>query len=989
MASEQILNSPGILEREIDQSQPSPTGPIGVPAGVIGTANKGPAFVPVVIGNIGEFTNTFGGLDIHKPGTYAANEWLNNRTALTYLRVLGAGSDAENASTGETLNAGLSVLPDVSTRVPGRHTGMVQFLTQQGNVASQEIAMPMFTDNDSFSGGTANVVRGIILLTTGSRAMVQSGNASSVAAFVGAGPNDLATVVNGQFKLIISSSNLNVTTDGNAGVAIYSASFDPNDQNYFGKILNKDPKQFATRQHLLYADFAVDAEVLSSSYAAMLSGSSDVINPVSNRTYINAFGSFKSRYKTAKTSMFISQPFGTKEYDLFYFEAMDDGAYANTLTKITITNLHASLDPANKYGTFTVQVRAFDDTDTNMNVLETYPGCTLDPQSDHYIGKLIGDRKVFFNFDVEDSEKRVVATGKYANVSKYIRVQIVEEVERAILPQTILPFGFRGVELLKTNDAMGDKVTKFPRLAGVLGAQNTITGSVLPPIPFRFKVTRGEVPTTQTFIGQPGSTEVTNPNFCWGVKFERNDNPTNANLSSEPNALISACTKLLGIAQLDTVVTGSGADTFNNNKFTLARVALSNGAITDLTSSVTDHMREAAYIRNATVNSTDYTIVDQGAAKPRLTLASLLQSGSAATFNQFSHYAKFSTFMHGGFDGVNFLDQDAVRMNDKISSFDALGGAEQSYVSPGLASNMGGVGQKNSTVASYRKAIDIMTDKMTVNVNVLTIPGIRDSFITDYAAQKVKEYGLAFYIMDVPSYDDAQNRLYDTLVKPSVNRTANAFDTRAIDNNYVATYFPDVSIDDTTNKRRVRVPASVAALGAVGFNDRVAYPWFAPAGFNRAALDDVKSVVVRLNTADRDRLSNSRINPIATFPRAGFVIYGQKTLQVAKTSLNRVNVRRLLLEVKRIVMSVANGIVFEQNTQATRALFVKSTNEQLGLIQVQSGLDDFNVIMDDTNNSVEDAAANRLNGRIVLVPSRTVEFIGIDFIVSNSGVEFK
>jgi phage tail sheath protein FI len=243
--------------------------------------------------------------------------------------------------------------------------------------------------------------------------------------------------------------------------------------------------------------------------------------------------------------------------------------------------------------------------------------------------------------------------------------------------------------------------------------------------------------------------------------------------------------------------------------------------------------------------------------------------------------------------------------------------------------------------------------------------------------------------MDIPSYDDNGNRLYDTTVRPSVNKTANIFDARAIDNNYAGTYFPDVSIDDTVNKRRVRVPASVAAISAIGFNDRVAYPWFAPAGFNRAALDNVKSVAVRLNTADRDRLSNSRINPIATFPRAGFVIYGQKTLQVAKTSLNRVNVRRLLLEVKRLIIAIANSITFEQNTQATRNLFVKSAREQLGLITAQAGLDDFNVIMDSTNNSAEDEAANKLNGRIVIVPTKSVEMIGIDFIITRSGVEFR
>jgi hypothetical protein len=243
--------------------------------------------------------------------------------------------------------------------------------------------------------------------------------------------------------------------------------------------------------------------------------------------------------------------------------------------------------------------------------------------------------------------------------------------------------------------------------------------------------------------------------------------------------------------------------------------------------------------------------------------------------------------------------------------------------------------------------------------------------------------------MDIPSYDDSGNRLYDdSSAKPSVKKTVDIFDSRAIDNNYSTTYFPDVFIDDATNIRRIKVPASVAALGALGFNDRVSYPWFAPAGFNRAALDFVTNVAVRLNVSDRDRLYDSRINPIATFPRLGYVIYGQKTLQVSKSALDRVNVRRLLLEVKRIIIGIANRIVFEQNTPAVRNNFVSNAVFQLSLIQTQAGIEAFQVVMNETNNTQEDVDLNKLNGRIVVVPTRAIEYIAIDFIITNAGVQF-
>jgi phage tail sheath protein FI len=184
------------------------------------------------------------------------------------------------------------------------------------------------------------------------------------------------------------------------------------------------------------------------------------------------------------------------------------------------------------------------------------------------------------------------------------------------------------------------------------------------------------------------------------------------------------------------------------------------------------------------------------------------------------------------------------------------------------------------------------------------------------------------------------------------------------------------------------VPASVAALSALGFNDKVSYPWFAPAGFNRAALDFVSNVAVRLNVADRDALYEARINPIATFPRLGYVIYGQKTLQINKSALDRVNVRRLLLEVKRIIIGIAQKLVFEQNTPAVRNKFVADASFQLSLIQAQAGIEAFQVVCNESNNTQSDIDLNKLNGRIVVVPTRVVEYIALDFIITNSGVQF-
>lgn len=997
--AEQTFRSPNFFEREIDQSAREVGGPIGTPAGLIGTSLKGPAFFPITVATFSEFIAKFGNLDFRRYAPYAANEFLKHRSALTFMRVLGAGSNesvgdiAKTQLTDRVKNAGFFVTGTAASNDNlGRHMGCVQFLVAQHNFSVEETwGYPIFTDNDSFGPNSGSIVRGMILMASGARILVMSGAAAVPGNVNGSNPTDAANVNSDRFKLIISSTlgSAYGNADGQPGLRIFSASMNPSDDDYFGKLLNRDPEKFSSEQHVLYADFAVDAQLASASQVAVLSGSNFQSSNSGEPSFKmrDLFGQFDTRYRSPRSTWFISQPFGRTEYDLFYFEALDDGEYANKLYKISISNIRASLDDSRPYGTFTVLIRNWNDSDTNQDVLETFPNCTLDPQSDNYIARVIGDKKIYFNFDAEsDTERRFVVNGKYGNRSSLVRVIVNENVEKKLVPTKALPFGFRGPELLKTNDTLTDGAASSYRLGGV--NVGNLSASILPPLPFRFKVTRGDVQQSG-FVGQPGATELANGSLFWGVKYERTTDPLNSNISSERNNLLDAYSKMLGLAKLDVLVTGSGADTQGNNKFTLAKVALSNAALTELTASVNDHMREAAYMRDATLDSTDYTIKDPTLANRRLTFGTLVSLTSSVEFNRFTQYMKFTNMMYGGFDGVNILDKDARRMNDKASSFDAGGGAETTYVAPGLRYNPNGTGPTNNTVASYLQASTVMLNSMVSSINILAVPGIREPYITDQIAAKAKSYGLALYLMDLVPYDDSNSRLYDdSTIKPDVEKTIAQFEGRGIDNSYTATYFPDVFINDVVNSRRVKVPSSIASMAALALNDRVAYPWFAPAGFNRAALDFVTNVPVRLSVDDRDKLYDSRINPIATFPRQGFVIFGQKTLQIKKSSLDRVNVRRMLLEIKRVIVGVASRLVFEQNVPDVRNKFIEESGAFVALVQAQQGIETFKIIMDDTNNSQEDKDLNRLNGKVIVVPTRAIEFISIDFVITNSGVQF-
>lgn len=1060
--AEQTFRSPGFFEREIDASQRQ-TEIVGVPAGVVGTAEKGPAFIPVTVGSTADFINKFGTMDPERFGPYAVDAFLSNRTALTYVRVLGAGAnetaaDIQNTqNTGTVLNAGFKIEPIDSDSPMSASDSSVQFIVARHDVsASADYSFPVFTDNPSFDLGAtldkADLVRAVVLMASGSRMQVLDigetwENRLDQNADL---KNDSDHPANLCFALAISSSaGASFTNEyldqAGAGIKIVTASLNPTHQSYISNVLNTDPLKFAEEKHLLYLDFAVEDELASVDVNAtpavsVLSGSAATVTTAlagAARRASNVFGRYDTRFRTPKSPAVISQPYGKKEYDLFHFETLSDGEWGNDQVKITIANIKASTNDNYPYPSFEVQVRRFDDSDLDQQVLEAFPGCVLDPDSDNFIGKKIGDYKARYNFDATNAaEKRIIVTGRYPNISNFVRVVLNDDVYNKTLPRDVCPFGFRGIPVIKTSDSMTDRVNAAleldsvtygtagatPRIWGAdkLDTRWALTGSIVPPLPLRYKVTRGQAK-EGWFSGYPGEKELVDKRLNWGVKYERcpetgsiaNAN-RDVNASSVINPIVRAYSKFQGLEEIGAVVTGSGADVFNANKFTLARVVLAGtgsdaaNLLSNLTGSAPEHMLEAAYIRNGIPDSKDYTIADpDNSSYGRITLATLVQS-SSVKFNRFTPYTAFNIPVFGGFDGLNILDKDMKYMNDRASSTDdtsSVGGqtgkAADAFSAGtiGLRTNPAGTGRKNNHIASYREASTIITDPMSTRINILAIPGIRDSYVTDWAAEKTKEYSMAIYLMDLPAYSEAQARLFLTedreaqasasIAWPDVRETSEQFESRVFDNNYTATYFPDVYITDKVSGGRVRVPASVAAVGALSYNDSVAYPWFAPAGFNRGGLDNVKNTDIRLTAGDRDTLYDARINPIANFADGSFVIFGQKTCQLAQSALDRVNVRRMMLELKRQVVSVADRILFEPNTPATRARFVNSVTPLLATIQSQQGIESFKVVMDDTNNTREDVENNRLNGRIVVVPTRAIEFIAIDFVITNSGVDFQ
>jgi len=347
------------------------------------------------------------------------------------------------------------------------------------------------------------------------------------------------------------------------------------------------------------------------------------------------------------------------------------------------------------------------------------------------------------------------------------------------------------------------------------------------------------------------------------------------------------------------------------------------------------------------------------------TLGGTYSDGSEKVTLALSHYKqrKFVLPVQGGFDGFN--PAKAKNVGNDISSTNTQG----FDLSTGTASGS----------IAYKRALNAISNPDEFDINMIVTPGVIHEYhpsITNKAIDVAEARADAFYVMDGSRW----GRSVDNAIQ----------DIKALDTNYAATYYPWVKIQDINTNKPTWVPPSVVLPAVIANTDRVSHEWFAPAGLNRGGLGQfgVLEAKTRLTHSERDDLYENRINPIASFPAQGVVVFGQKTLQGKPSALDRINVRRLLIRLRKFIASSSRYLVFEQNTATTRNRFLGIVNPFLEQVQANSGLTAFRVVMDESNNTPDVVDRNQLVGQIFIQPTRTAEFIVLDFVVQPTGATF-
>ena len=358
------------------------------------------------------------------------------------------------------------------------------------------------------------------------------------------------------------------------------------------------------------------------------------------------------------------------------------------------------------------------------------------------------------------------------------------------------------------------------------------------------------------------------------------------------------------------------------------------------------------YVRVTSVTNTPNYFNNAGVAQSQYT-------GSIPVVGSGSYAGTFS-----GGTGINIpssANYGAAKYYNNISGTDATSGGNTQ-------------GLKGS---DYDDMLDLLANQDDYRFNVLLTPGLIDTLQTSQittAINNTQNRGDSIYVFDTVAFGS------------SINSTVTQAAAR--DTSYAATYWPWLRTIDPDSGNFVWVPASTMIGGVYAFTDASSEPWFAPAGINRGGLNTVITAERKLSQGNRDTLYQGNVNPIATFPGQGVVVYGQKTLQKQASALDRVNVRRLLISLKGYISQVAQNLVFEQNTAATRNAFLSQVNPYLESVQQRQGLYAYRVVMDDSNNTPDVIDRNQMVGAIYLQPTKTAEFIILDFNVLPTGATF-
>jgi len=628
-----------------------------------------------------------------------------------------------------------------------------------------------------------------------------------------------------------------------------------------------------------------------------------------------------------------------------------NGSETQNRVKVTIRDIRfptaqeQSVDP---YPSFTVQLRSIRDTDLLPVVLETFSNCNLNPNSQNYIGRLIGDKYEKYN----TTTQRLDEYGDYDNMSKYVRVEVDNDVAAGAAEPSLAPFGVLGPlrfksQVITSGSALATDNSSVITGSAIYGQVDTLNKTLMPEYNGTLTL---NFPSISLIVSSSDMGFSKHRDAYFGVNLltagstNRFDDSTIDLLRAKPRAFSSFV---------------NGNATTHQYAFSLDNIKVSGQVGNSITEGSTAHHQAGSR-----ADGTSYTAV----------------SGAASLVND-RRINKFTTVMFGGLDGFDVREGDPLR-NTVLDGTNAVQGTTD---------------LTNYARASVNRAINIISDAETTQYDLAAIPGVTVPALTDKLIEKCEERGDALAIIDVEhDYKPIHEGLPGTYpILPNIDSAVSSMRSRTTNSSYGCAFYPFVQTRDVPSGQMLYIPASVIGMGTLGSSAATSELWFAPAGFNRGGLSQgagglaVTNVRTKLTSQQRDDLYDVRINPIASFPTEGIVVFGQKTLQLQRSALDRINVRRLMIFLKKKISQIANTILFDQNVQTTWDRFVGEATPLLEDVQSRFGLEDFRLILDDTTTTPDLRDRNVLYAKVFLKPAKAIEFIAIDFFITNSGASFE
>jgi len=975
--------SPGVFINEIDNSfiprTPDAIGPV-----VIGRATRGISMAPIKVEAYSDFVSMYGdtvpgaaggdvyrnGLDTQSPiySTYAAKGFLNSGVApLTYVRALGhQHPDAETATS-----------PFFGEQAGWRTENLLS--QTQGGVAYGLFVFPSGTFNetgsfDATTGGNTGSLAAIWYLEAGIMAL--SGTLIGSGAIGTGTPRSNAEGVSTMIESDSDGIFKLVHTDGTAAKKVYDFSLDDNNQRFLRKVFNTNPQLYVSGN--FYPSASEQSYWLGESYEQevrdLLGGnvgralvgaivpvhlsSSNTVSP-SNRLGSNC------QAREAVAGWFIGQDTGTSaDYNpaqtqkLFRLIGRGHGAWLSKNAKISISNIRQSNNSTTDYGTFSVLIRSISDSDNAMQILERFDNLNLDPTSPDYIARKLGDQYQTWDED----EKRLKTFGEYPNQSKFVYVDMNPDVDAgATGMDTLLPFGYYGPPKYTdvTGVLIGTGSADDSGGAPNVGFVTLGTGSTVSDVLWNGTyMLSGALDNVGAAKLQFPSVRLRNSASDGGLSDPRRAffgfSPTRASGSTRYDPSCANVQDLLS-AQF-----GPLADPTNDSIpgidgysyiFTMDNL-VSNGGATPI----------MYYLSGSRTGGSSYTAGGS--------YVTLLDAG----------YTSFTAPLWGGFDGFD------VKLPDPLYN-DGMSAASTEL--------------NSAAFYTWKRAIDTVADPEFIDMNLLAAPGLTRDSLTEHMVNLCEARADAMALIDLANVylPTAEGQYSSKSTKASriattPQQAATALRDRRIDSSYGATFYPWVQTRDANTGAALWIPPSVAMMGVLASSEKKAQLWFAPAGFNRGGLSEgaagipVSAVTEKLTSKERDLLYEAGINPIASFPSSGIVVFGQKTLQERQSALDRINVRRLVIYLKKQISLISTKILFEQNVQTTWNRFTGLVEPFLANVKSNFGISDYKLILDESTTTPDLIDQNIMYAKIMVKPARSIEYIAIDFVVASTGASF-